>query len=92
MGQKGNGDLGFYASFKADENWAVHSALNFSDRADILEWFKKEYSEWSNIWHELFTNAATPFIPRLISYMPLDQTWDTKANVTMLGDVADVMT
>ncbi|MFP3834511.1 FAD-dependent oxidoreductase [Chryseobacterium sp. SIMBA_028] len=91
MGQKGNGDLGFYASFKADENWAVHSALNFSDRADILEWFKKEYSEWSNIWHELFTNAATPFIPRPIYYMPLDQTWETKANVTLLGDAAHVM-
>lgn len=29
MGQKGNGDLGFYASFKADENWAVNSNLDF---------------------------------------------------------------
>ncbi|WP_276875277.1 FAD-dependent oxidoreductase [Chryseobacterium joostei] len=91
MGQKGNGDLGFYASFKADENWATNSSLNFSDSANILEWFKTEYSEWSNIWHELFTNAATPFIPRLIYYMPVDQTWETKPNVTLLGDAAHVM-
>ncbi|WP_284464173.1 NAD(P)/FAD-dependent oxidoreductase [Chryseobacterium sp.] len=91
MGQKGNGDLGFYASFKADENWPVNSGLNFSDSASILEWFKTEYSEWSNIWHELFINAATPFIPRLIYYMPLDQTWETKLNVTLLGDAAHVM-
>lgn len=91
MGQKGNGDLGFYASFKADENWATNSSLNFSDSANILEWFKTEYSEWSNIWHELFTNTATPFIPRLIYYMPVDQTWETKPNVTLLGDAAHVM-
>lgn len=91
MGQKGNGDLGFYASFKADENWPVNSCLNFSDSASILEWFKTEYSEWSNIWHELFINVATPFIPRLIYYMHLDQTWETKLNVTLLGDAAHVM-
>lgn len=91
MGQKGNGDLGFYASFKADENWAINSNLNFSDSANILEWFKEEYSEWSNIWHELFTNAATPYIPRPIYYMPLEQAWETKSNITLLGDAAHVM-
>ncbi|PWN66158.1 FAD-dependent oxidoreductase [Chryseobacterium oncorhynchi] len=91
MGQKGNGDLGFYASFKADENWAINSNLNFSNSANILEWFKKEYSEWSNVWHELFTNAATPFIPRPIYYMPLEQAWETKSNITLLGDAAHVM-
>ena len=25
MGQKGNGDIGFFASFKADENWAANN-------------------------------------------------------------------
>lgn len=91
MGQKGNGDLGFYASFKADENWATNSNLNFSNSTNILEWFKEEYSEWSNIWHELFTNAATPFIPRPIYYMPLEQARETKSNITLLGDAAHVM-
>lgn len=91
LGQKGNGDLGFYASFKADENWAVSSRLNFSDNIQILEWFMKEYSEWSTLWYELFKNANTPFIPRLIYYMPLDQTWEAKSNITLLGDAAHVM-
>jgi hypothetical protein len=40
LGQKGNGDLGFYASFRADENWAAESGLNFSDPLQVLEWFK----------------------------------------------------
>lgn len=91
MGLKGGGDLTFYASFKTAENWAANSGLDFSDRTQILEWFKKEYSEWSSIWNELFENAATPFIPRPIYCMPLDQTWEALPNLTMIGDAAHVM-
>jgi hypothetical protein len=32
MGQKGNGDIGFYASFKSDENWASTNGLDYSDK------------------------------------------------------------
>jgi 2-polyprenyl-6-methoxyphenol hydroxylase-like FAD-dependent oxidoreductase len=91
MGQKGNRDLGFYASFKAEENWASKSGLNFNDKSQVLEWFKITYPEWSNIWYQLFENAEMPFVPRPIYYMPLDQTWETQSNLTMIGDAAHVM-
>lgn len=91
LGQKGGGDLGFYASFKTDENWEVNSGLDYSDKIQILEWFKKEYPEWSSIWHELFENAETPFIPRPIYCTPLDQIWKAFPNLTMIGDAAHVM-
>jgi len=91
MGQKGNGEIGFYASFKAAENWATISGLDFSDKALVLQWFKKEYAGWSSIWYELFAKAATPFIPRPIYCMPLDQSWQALPNLTMLGDSAHVM-
>ncbi|MGI4022403.1 MAG: FAD-dependent oxidoreductase [Janthinobacterium lividum] len=90
-GQKGNGDLGFYASFKTEENWTASSGLDYADKTQLLAWFKKEYSEWSSIWYELFENAASPVIPRPIYYMPLDQTWEALSNLTMLGDAAHVM-
>lgn len=91
LGQKGNGDLGFYASFKADENWAINSGLDFSDTTEILQWFKTTYPEWDEIWNELFDNAVVPFIPRPIYFMPLDQTWEAQSNLTMIGDAAHVM-
>lgn len=91
LGQKGNGDLGFYTSFKADENWAATNGLDYTDKTQLLTWFKKKYSEWSSIWYELFENAATPFIPRPIYCMPLNQTWEALPNLTMLGDAAHVM-
>lgn len=91
MGQKANGEIGFYASFKAEENWIAKSGLDFSDKSQLLKWFKKEYAGWSNIWLELFENATTPFIPRPINFMPLNQTWETMPNLTIIGDAAHVM-
>lgn len=91
LGQKGNGDIGFYASFRANESWAANSGLDYSDQAQLLTWFKSEYSEWSPIWQELFENAATPFIPRPIYCMPTDQNWEAQSNLTLLGDAAHAM-
>jgi 2-polyprenyl-6-methoxyphenol hydroxylase-like FAD-dependent oxidoreductase len=91
MGQKGNGEIGFYASFKTTADWASASGLNFSDRHEVLKWFKTEYPEWSGVWYELFANAETPFIPRPIYCMPLDQAWEALPDLTMLGDAAHVM-
>jgi len=90
-GQKGNGEIGFYASFKADENWVKNNGLDYNDQTQLLSWFKTAYPGWSGIWYEIFENAATPFIPRLIYCMPLNQTWEGLPNVTMLGDAAHVM-
>ncbi|ADB38347.1 monooxygenase FAD-binding protein [Spirosoma linguale DSM 74] len=91
MGQKANGEIGFYISFKTSENWATHSGLNFSDKAQLLTWFKEKYADWSPFWYELFASAETPFIPRPIYCMPLDQSWEAQPNLTMLGDAAHVM-
>ena len=91
MGQKADGVIGFYASFRAEENWMLKSGLNFSDTSQVLDWFKKHYAEWSEIWNQLFENTTTPFIPRLINYMPLDQRWETLSNVTVIGDAAHLM-
>ncbi|MDW8852844.1 NAD(P)/FAD-dependent oxidoreductase [Flavobacterium sp. MMLR14_040] len=91
LGQKGGGDLGFYASFKADENWTKTNGLDYANKTQMLEWFKTEYPEWSSNWYELFENVSAPFIPRPIYCMPLDQTWEAMPNLTMIGDAAHVM-
>ncbi len=91
MGQKANGEIGFYASFKTNENWITEKGLDFFNATEILSWFKNEYAEWSSIWHELFENTNVQFIPRPIYCMPLDQNWETQPNLTMLGDAAHVM-
>jgi 2-polyprenyl-6-methoxyphenol hydroxylase-like FAD-dependent oxidoreductase len=91
MGQKGNGDIGFYASLKVEENWWTTNGLNYAGQTQVLNWFKTEYAGWDSLWYELFENAGTPFIPRPIYCMPLNQTWETLPNLTLLGDAAHVM-
>jgi len=90
-GQKGNGDLGFYASFKTDESWATNNGLDYGNKTQLLNWFKSEYPEWSNVWYEIFENINAPVIPRPIYCMPFDQNWKALSNLTMLGDAAHAM-
>jgi 2-polyprenyl-6-methoxyphenol hydroxylase-like FAD-dependent oxidoreductase len=91
MGQKANGEVGFYASFTAEENWPARSELDFSDRLQVIAWFKGKYPEWSSVWLELFEKAELPFVPRQINCMPLDQKWEALPNLTMIGDAAHLM-
>ncbi len=91
VSSKGDGSLVFYPGFKTDENWSRECAIDFSDRLQVLAWFKAAYKDWDPIWDELFENASTPFIPRPQYCMPLDQSWETLPDLTMIGDAAHLM-
>jgi len=91
IGQKGNGEIGFYASLRAEKDWTASSSLNFADREQLLAWFKTTYPGWSDIWCELFENTEMPMIPRPIYCIPFDQTWEAQPNLTLIGDAAHVM-
>ena len=91
ISSKGDGSLVFYTGFKAVEDWVSKSSIDFSDRAQVSEWFRTEFEGWSELWQELFENAALPFTTRPIYCMPLDQNWEALPNLTMLGDAAHLM-
>jgi len=91
VSSKGDGSLVFYPGFKKEENWARESGIDFTDKAQVLTWFKQEYAGWDSIWNELFENASVPFMPRPQYCLPLDQAWEALPNLTMLGDAAHLM-
>lgn len=91
VSSKGDGSLVFYPSFKSAESWVKTSGINFTDKAQVLNWFKQTYQGWDEVWLELFENASSNFIPRPLYCMPLDQTWETQSNLTILGDAAHLM-
>jgi 2-polyprenyl-6-methoxyphenol hydroxylase-like FAD-dependent oxidoreductase len=62
-----------------------------NNHAEVLNWFKNEYSDWGNIWQEIFEKAKAPFMPIPIYSMPIDQTWEAQYNITLLGDAAHLM-
>ena len=86
---KGDGSIAFYLSYKTDESRLKN--LDFADKTKMLSWFKNDFAEWGDVWHELFENAEMPFMPIPIYYMPLNQTWEALPNLTMLGDAAHLM-
>jgi len=88
---KGDGSLGFYPCFKTGERWVKECGIDFTDKTQVLAWFKTEFSNWGDAWLELFENATGAFVPRPLYSMPLDQTWDAQPNLTMLGDAAHLM-
>ncbi|HTN39372.1 MAG TPA: NAD(P)/FAD-dependent oxidoreductase [Arachidicoccus sp.] len=88
---KGNGSFGFSTSHKTAESWCQEGGIGFQDNQQLLDWFKKEFSEWSDIWWELFEDKSTQFIPRPQYCMPLDQRWAPQSNITLIGDAAHLM-
>ncbi|HVY76869.1 MAG TPA: NAD(P)/FAD-dependent oxidoreductase [Puia sp.] len=90
-GTKGDGAIMFVANFKAPENWLTESGIDFENKEQVLTWFKKEFSGWSDQWCEFFANDEVYFIPRPQYYFPFDQSWETQENLTMIGDAAHRM-
>ncbi|PWV51800.1 NAD(P)/FAD-dependent oxidoreductase [Chitinophaga sp. S165] len=91
VSSKGDGSLVFYTGCKTEESWSRDCGINFSDKAAVFNWFKSTFTDWNNIWDELFENASSHFIPRPQFCMPLDQTWNALPDLTMLGDAAHLM-
>ncbi|UOE48894.1 FAD-dependent monooxygenase [Mucilaginibacter sp. SMC90] len=91
VSSKGDGSLVFYAGIKSPESWLQDSGIDFKDKGQVFAWFKQEFTDWGDIWDELFENAEPIFIPRPQYCMPLDQGWEALPNLTMLGDAAHLM-
>lgn len=88
---KGDGSIDFYIGFNADADWYKNCNIDFKNNTEVLEWFKKEYSKWDSVYQELFEYENTPFTPRPLLCMPLDQYWDAHSDITIIGDAAHLM-
>ena len=91
VSSKGDGGLAFYTGCKTNENWATDSGIDPFSRAQLLAWFKTEFSGWATVWDALFEQVTLPVAVRPQYCMPLDQTWEALPNLTMLGDAAHLM-
>lgn len=87
---RGDGGLTFYASSLYPENWIETSGIDFSESELVYAYLVKYYEGWNPIFFTLF-KACKHFVPRPLNYFPLDQNWDTKSNLTLIGDAAHLM-
>ncbi|WP_420155795.1 FAD-dependent oxidoreductase [Siphonobacter sp.] len=87
---RGDGGLAFYASSLYPENWLETSGIDFSNVEEVRAYLTDFYQDWNPVFHTLF-EACPRFILRPLTYFPIDQDWEAKPNVTILGDAAHSM-
>lgn len=91
LSAKGDGSLSFYTGCKTEEHWAQHAGIDFTQKQEIHDWFKKAFGEWREAWQELFAGDEMWFVVRPQYHYPLDQHWPSLPNLTLLGDAAHRM-
>lgn len=89
VSSKGDGSLAFYFSGRVDETQL--KSVNFTNRGEVISWFKNDFANWVGVWVDVLENAEMPLMPIPIYSMPLDQVWEALPNVTLLGDAAHLM-
>lgn len=87
---RGDGGLTFYASSLYPEDWIETSGIDFNHSEEVSAYLVKYYEGWSPLFFTLF-KACRHFVPRPLKYFPLDQNWDAKPNLTLIGDAAHLM-
>lgn len=88
LSAKGEGSLSFYTIAHEADNWVQTSGIDFTDKDQVFAWFKQRYSDWSSDWHEIFSTGDSYFVARPQYYFPVDQSWQSMPNLTIIGDAA----
>ncbi|MEO6685492.1 MAG: NAD(P)/FAD-dependent oxidoreductase, partial [Dyadobacter sp.] len=82
--------LTFYTASMYSINWINNSGIDFNCSEEVYAYLVEFYAGWNPIFFTLF-KACKYFVPRQINYFPLDQIWNTKSNITLIGDAAHLM-
>jgi 2-polyprenyl-6-methoxyphenol hydroxylase-like FAD-dependent oxidoreductase len=87
---RGDGGLTFYAASIYPEDWLSTSGIDFNDPKKVRAYLVDHFADWNPEFFTLF-EACTHFVLRPLNYFPLEERWETKGNLTLLGDAAHLM-
>lgn len=90
MGTKPDGSVLIYAGLKTHDGAARQSLEEASGANQRVAWFHTHFVGWSELWDPLFREAVS-MVWRPLLVCPADQHWESKPNVTLIGDAAHVM-
>jgi 2-polyprenyl-6-methoxyphenol hydroxylase-like FAD-dependent oxidoreductase len=90
MGTKPDGSVLIYAGLKTDGG-TVRQNLEAASRPDQrVAWFHTNFEGWSDLWNPLFRETVS-MVWRPLLVCPPDHSWESKSNVTLIGDAAHVV-
>ncbi|EGC37853.1 hypothetical protein DICPUDRAFT_29615 [Dictyostelium purpureum] len=90
--QKTDGNMLITIAQMVPEDWIKTKGFDFKslDRMqEIKDYIKKELiPNWDPMYHKLVDDCSGLYKPRLLLQAPLDQKWESKSNLTIIGDAA----
>jgi 2-polyprenyl-6-methoxyphenol hydroxylase-like FAD-dependent oxidoreductase len=87
---RGDGGLTFYCASLYPENWVNSSGIDFHNSDAVCAYLVKFYEGWNPVFFTLF-KASLHFSPRPLNYFPLNQKWEARSTITLIGDAAHLM-
>jgi 2-polyprenyl-6-methoxyphenol hydroxylase-like FAD-dependent oxidoreductase len=90
MGTKPDGSVLVYAGLRAHNVATEQSIERASSPDQRVAWFHANFAGWSDLWDPLFSKAVS-MVWRPLLVCPLNQHWEPKPRVTLIGDAAHVM-
>lgn len=90
MGTKPDGSVLLYAGLKTHDPVIRQNLEKAREPKQRVAWFHANFPGWSEIWEPLFRHAVS-MIWRPLLVCPADQHWQSRPNVTLIGDAAHVM-
>ncbi len=90
MGTKPEGSVLIYAGLKTHDDTVRQSLEEASGPDQRVAWFRANFAGWSELWDPLFREAVS-MVWRPLLVCPVNQHWEPKPNVTLIGDAAHVM-
>jgi len=91
VSSKGDGSMVFYTGCKTAEDWCINNSIDYSDRVQVLQWFRETFNYWDPVCSSLLKEAQLPLTVRPQYCMPQNREWPALPNLTMLGDAAHLM-
>jgi len=90
LGTKPDGSVLLYAGLKTDGDAERQNLEEASSPDQRVAWFHANFKGWSELWEPLFRQAVS-MVWRPLLVCPMNQHWEPKPNVTLVGDAAHVM-
>lgn len=91
--QRGDGTIIVYASGKREEDWKKTCGYDLHSASEVKTAIREEFKDWAEQLVK-FTQVADEidFTTRSLYMLPPGHRWQHRANVTLIGDAAHLMT
>jgi 2-polyprenyl-6-methoxyphenol hydroxylase-like FAD-dependent oxidoreductase len=92
--RNGDGSIRAYVWGRRPKDWIDTCGIDFKNPASIKAGLLKDYADWAPELQRIIKEASEDLVnmvPRALYTLPVDHRWETRPNLTLIGDAAHLM-